>query len=330
MKAVNKVLGIGLLGFAVAVSVAFAPRPATAAYPDRPVRMIVPFPAGGGTDGVARLIGKSLSERLGQNVVVENRAGASGGIGMSHAKNAKADGYTLIFGADSNFTILALVRKKVDFDIKKDFEPISFVARIPYALMVHPSVKVKTMADLVTFAKANPGMFTVAVPGVGTGLHLTLAAINAKMGINLKQINYKGTRLATPDVVAGRVNMLILGVAGAGKLAKAGKLRPVAVTSADRSNVFPQIPTLMQAGVPDTAIDAWWGVMGPKGIPAPIVKRLESEFSAIMKNPKISGRLGKIGIVTVGGSADMLTKEIDSATRKFGVIVDGLGLRNSM
>ena len=302
---------------------------AAADFPTRPVRIIVPFNAGGGTDLVARLMARAMSETLGKNVIIENRPGATGQIGTEAVLRSKADGYTLLFGADANFSIGPIIRKAANWDTIRDFEPISKVATIGFALAAAPNFKVANIKEMVAYAKAHPGELTMALPGVGSSHHMVLELFMMKTGAKMKFIQYGGSKPAVTDTIGGHVNMTIVGVGAALKLLKAGKLTPVATTSMARSSKLPDVPTLKEQGV-DVDLEAWWGLVAPGGTPKAIVAKLEKHTMQAMKAASVTDRLNKVGIVPLGQPGSAVVDQIKADRKKFGAIADALGMRKTM
>jgi tripartite-type tricarboxylate transporter receptor subunit TctC len=270
-------------------------------YPTRPVRVIVPFSPGGAVDGPMRVIAQELSKRLGQQVVVENKPGAGATIGTEVVARALPDGYTLLLASQTN-AISASLYKSLPFDPIEDFAPISLIGREPGVLVVHPALPVKTLQEFVAYAKARPGKIDYASSGNGSGQHLFMAQLAAQTGMQLNHVPYRGSGQATTDVIAGVVPVSIPGTAGMVGHIKAGKLRALAVTGATRSPELPDVPTVMESGVPGYEAYVWMGLLAPKGTPAPIVDRLYRELTQVLATPEAKRYMASAGIEIVGSS----------------------------
>jgi tripartite-type tricarboxylate transporter receptor subunit TctC len=270
-------------------------------YPTRPVRVIVPFSPGGAVDGPMRVIAQELSKRLGQQVVVENKPGAGATIGTEVVARAAPDGYTLLLASQTN-AISASLYKSLPFDPIEDFTPISLIGREPGVLVVHPSLPVKTLQEFVAYAKARPGKVDYASSGNGSGQHLFMAQLAAQTGMQLNHVPYRGSGQATTDVIAGLVPVSIPGTAGMVGHIKAGKLRALAVTGATRSPQLPEVPTVIESGVPGYEAYVWMGLLAPKGTPAAIVDRLYRELTQVLAGPEAKAYMASAGIEIVGSS----------------------------
>ncbi len=255
-------------------------------YPLRPVRLVVPFSAGGAADVPGRILTPRLSEALGHQVVVDNRPGAGSTIGAELVARAPADGYTLLMISNTHFVSAALY-KKLAYDAVSDYAPVTQVTSAPNVIVVHPSLPVKTVKELMALAKANPGKIDYASSGNGSTQHLTGALFCKMAGINMTHIPYRGSGPVTADLLSGQVTVGFPGIAGMLQHIKAGKLRALAVTSAKRSPELPDLPTVAQAGVKDYDVTAWFGVAGPKGMPRDIVLKLHAELLRVLKNPEV-------------------------------------------
>ena len=283
-------------------------------YPSQPVRMIVGFPPGGTTDVICRFLAQELSIRLGRPVVVENRGGASGMIGADAVAKSAPDGYTLLFTSSTHATNLNLY-SKLPFDTIKDFTQISLVATTPYMLVVHPSVlQVTNVAELVAYLKQHPGVYNMSAGALGTAQHLGAELFKRVTGVDVLLVPYKGSGSALPDIVAGRLALAFENEAIIGPYVKSGALRALAVTSSERAAAFPNIPTMMEAGVKDFELIGWFGVLGPANMPPAIVKRLNAEISAALRDPEMRKHLAGLGATPRGGPPselnDLLTREI--------------------
>jgi tripartite-type tricarboxylate transporter receptor subunit TctC len=260
------------------------------AYPSRPVRFILPFPPGGGTDILGRLIAERLSANLGQPVVTENRGGAGGNVGAEAAAHSAPDGYTIVLVAPS-LAISPSLYSKLNYDPVKDFAPISLVATVPNVMITNPSVEAKTLQEFIALARSSPGQMNFGSGGSGTSNHLAGELFNIVTGAKLVHVPYKGVNLAMQDVLSGRVQLVFIGIPAALPHIKAGRLRALAVVAPQRSPALPEVPTSEEAGLKDFEVTTWYGVLAPAGTPRPIVTRLNSELGKIMHTPDMKERL---------------------------------------
>ena len=270
-------------------------------YPARSIRVIVPFSPGGAVDGPMRLIAQSLSERLGQQVIVENKPGAGGTIGSEMVAKAAADGYTLLLASQTN-AISATLYTKLAFDPIDDFVPIALIGREPGVVVVNPALPVTTLPQLIAYVKERPGQVDFASSGNGSGQHLFAALLASKTGMKMNHIPYKGSGQATTDLLSGIVAMSVPGKAGMVGHIKAGKLRALAVTGATRSPQLPDVPTVMESGVPNYEAYVWMGLLAPKGTPAAIVERLNREVIAALAEDEVKRYMATAGIEIVGST----------------------------
>jgi tripartite-type tricarboxylate transporter receptor subunit TctC len=268
-------------------------------YPARTIRVIVPFSPGGAVDGPMRLVAQGLGKRLGQSVVVENKPGAGATIGTDIVAKAPADGYTLLLASQTN-AISATLYAKLPFDPIEDFTPITLIGREPGVVVVNPAVPATTLAQFIAYVKERPGQVDFASSGNGSGQHLFAAMLASKTGMKMNHIPYKGSGQATTDLLAGVVAMAIPGTAGMVGHIKAGKLRALAVTGARRSPQLPDVPTVMESGVPDYEAYVWMGLLAPKGTPPAIIDRLQREVSAVLAEDEVRRYMAGAGIEIVG------------------------------
>ena len=274
---------------------------AQAGYPDKPVRLIVPFPPGGGTDLLGRVVGDKLSSTLGWTVVVENKAGAGGTLGLDAAAKAKPDGYTIVMGQTSNLSIAPSIMSGLPYDPVKNFAPVRLIASVPLAIVVGATSPIKSMADLVAAAKANPGKLLFASPGNATVAHLTGEYFQKVAGIKYTHVPYKGTAQALPDVISGRASFYVASIESATAQVKSGQLRAIAVTSLKRAPQWPDVPTVAESGFPGFEAITWFGIAVPNGTPAPIIARLDAEIAKVLDAPDVQERLN--GKTDVGPAA---------------------------
>ncbi len=290
------------LALVALVSCALSSAPARADdYPSRPVRVIVPFSPGGAVDGPMRLIAQELGKRLGQSVVVENRPGAGATIGTEAVAKAPADGYTLLLASQTN-AISATLYPKLSFDPIEDFAPITLIGREPGVVVVHPSLPVKTLQELIAYVKAHPGQVDYASSGNGSGQHLFAALLCSITGMKMNHIPYRGSGQATTDLVGGQVQVAIPGMAGMLGHIKSGKLRALAVTGATRAPQLPDVPTMSEAGVPGYEAYVWMGLLAPKGTPPAVIDRLQREVVAALATPEVRNYMAGASIESVGST----------------------------
>jgi tripartite-type tricarboxylate transporter receptor subunit TctC len=284
------------------LALAFAIAPAWAqTWPAKPVRFIVPFPPGGSTDVAARTVAEKLSRALGQQVVVDNRGGGGGAIGTVEAARSPADGYTLLFVADPVIT-LHLVVKNVQFDMQRDFAAITQVTTQPIAVAVHSSVPVKSVPELIAYAKANPGKLSFAHSGTGSGQHMSGELFKKMADIDIVHVPYKGGGPAVQDLVAGQVPMGVLGSTPLIPHHKSGRIRIIAFTSKDRFPPMPEIPTLHESGLAGFDTTQWLGILAPKGTPAEILSRVHVETAKALALPDVKERLAQAALQAVGST----------------------------
>jgi tripartite-type tricarboxylate transporter receptor subunit TctC len=289
------------------------------AYPSRPVRIIVGFSAGGGYDIVARLIGQSLSERFGQQFVIENRPGADGNIGTETVVHAPPDGYTLLLAASNN-AINTTLYDKLNFDFIRDIAPIASIIRGTLVLVVHPSFPAKTVPEFIAYAKANPGKLNMASAGIGSLDHLAGEMFKLMADVNMLHVPYRGESPALSDLLGGQVHVLFSGLAQAIEHIRAGRLRPLGLTTATRSEALPDIPTVSEF-VPGYDATGWMGIGAPKNTPAEIVDKLNREINASLTDPKMKARLAGLGATALTGSPANFGKVIADDTERWGKVV---------
>ncbi len=282
------------LVFAMAAAAMLAQPVCAQNYPNRPIRLVVPFSPGGAADVPGRILTQKMSEALGQQVVVDNRPGAGSTIGAEQVAKAPPDGYTLLTMSNTHFVSAALY-KKLAYDSLADYAPVTQVTSAPNIVVVHPSLPAKTIRELIALAKSKPGKIDYASSGNGSTQHLTGALFTKMAGIEMTHIPYRGSGPVTADLLGGQVMVAFPGIAGMLPHIKAGKLRALAVTSAKRSPELPQVPTVAEAGVKGYDVTAWFGVAGPKGMPRDIALRLHAELLRILKNPEVQKLLLSAG-----------------------------------
>ena len=283
---------------------------AAQAFPSKPIRLIVPFPAGGTADILARLLGEKMAESFGQSVVVENRAGAAGSLGATAAARSPADGYTLFMGTTGTQAINPAVNAKVGYDPLKDFTAVSNFAASPFVLVVHPSQPAKSVAELVDAAKAQPGKLTYASFGTGSSAHMTGEMFRVRAGIDIVHVPYKGAPPALTDLMGGHVGMMFTLLPSVLQHIKSGALRPLALAAERRDPALPEVRTFGEAGMPGFVSDSWYGILAPAGTPAPIVARLNGEIQRVLAMPDVKARLAAEGAEAVGNSPEQFDAQI--------------------
>ncbi|WP_430422203.1 Bug family tripartite tricarboxylate transporter substrate binding protein [Methylibium petroleiphilum] len=306
---------------AAALAVAMAGSSAMAqAWPNKPISLIVPFPAGGTTDVLARALGEKLAQSLGQPVIVENKPGAGATLGADFVAKARPDGYTLLMGA-VHHTIAPSVYKKLPYDFQKDFAPITTVALVPNVLVVNAATPAKNVAELVALAKAQPGKLTYGSNGNGTAQHLIGTQFENATGTEVIHIPYKGSGPLATDLLGGQITMSFDTVTPVLQHIKSGKLRALAVTTNKRSSALPDVPTLEEAGLKGFNIGTWFGVLAPVATPKDVVSRLNAEMVKVIQSPDFRKRMDEIGAEPIGNSTDQMGQQIKGETEKFAKLV---------
>ncbi len=290
------------------------------AWPSKPITLVVPFPPGGTTDVLARALGEKLSASLGQPVIVESKPGAGATLGADHVAKSKPDGYTLLVGA-VHHTIASSVYKKLPYDFQKDFAPITEIALVPNVLVINANTPARNVAELVALAKAQPGKLNYGSNGNGTAQHLIGTQFENMTGTELVHIPYKGSGPLTSDLLGGQITMSFDTITPVLPHIKAGKLRPLAVTTAKRSSALPDVPTLEEAGLKGFNIGTWFGVLAPAATPKDIVARLNTEMVKVIQSPEFRKRMDEIGAEPIGNSSDQMAQQIKIETDKFAKLV---------
>jgi tripartite-type tricarboxylate transporter receptor subunit TctC len=311
------------LYLAVGAVLAASPLAALAqgAYPTKPIRLVVAFPPGGSTDIVARLVGQKLSERVGQQVIIDNRGGAGGTIGTDIAAKATADGYTLTMGTTSTHVIAPAIFPTVKYDPIKDFDPITLVASTPYLLVLHPGVKAKTLKEFVALAKSQPGKLNYASAGAGTTTQIAMEMLKLAAGIDVVHVPYNGNGPAGTATLGGQVQALFGSMPAVLPFAKSGKLHPIAVGTAKRSTALPAVPTVAESGFPGFEVSLWLGFFAPKGTPAPILKKLHTELVAIATSPEMKEPFERNGADPMTTTPAELTKLMSAELDKYKKVI---------
>jgi tripartite-type tricarboxylate transporter receptor subunit TctC len=285
-------------------------------WPSKQVRFVVPFPPGGTTDILARVVGQNLGESFGQGFVIDNRGGAGGNIGAAEVAKAAPDGYTILMGTPGTQAINQYIYAKMPYNTEKDFAPVSFVARVPNVVVVHPGLGLKSIQDLVAHAKANPGKINSASPGPGSTGHLSLELFKTLAGVQIQHVPYKGSGPALNDLIGGQVQMTIDNLPSALPHIQAGRLTALGVTTEQKVAVLPEVPTVASV-VRGYEASSWFVVMAPAGTPEPIVRRLSAEIDKILKKPAVLERMKSLGADPVGGTPEQLAAHIASESKKW-------------
>ena len=304
------------------VSVSAWPNLAAAqTYPQQPVRLVVPFSPGGSTDTMARVIGQKLSERLGQQVVVENKPGASGTIGTTIVAQAAPDGYTLLAGTAGPLTFAPNLRSKLPYNAKKDFAPVSLAFSAPMVLGVHPSLPAKSLQEFVALANSKPGEIDYATVGPGSSQHLTMELLTGLAGVKMVPVHYKSSAPSLTDLLGGHVKTGFFGIIPALPHVATGKLRPLAVTTLRRSKALPDVPTVAESGFPGFETSQWFGVLAPAGTPQPIIAKLNAEIVAVLRLPDVEKKLNDQGAHVIGSTASEFTEHLTRETEKWANVI---------
>ena len=295
-------------------------------YPTKPVRYIVGYAAGGGTDIIARLIARKLSESMGQQVIIDNRPGAGGNIATEIAVHAPADGYTILMGNVGPMTVNPHLYK-LTFSLLRDLSPITQIAASHLLVVVHPSLQVSSLKDLIALAQREPGKLSYSSAGVGTSNHLAGALFSIEARVNIVHIPYKGAAPALTDLVAGRVQLSFQTLTSAGRIVQSGKLKALAVTSTKRSALFPDIPTATESGLDGFEVSAWYGMLVPVNTPRPVIDKINRATVEALKNKEIAERLSQQGAEPVGSTPEAFGKFMRSETEKWAKVVKISGMK---
>ncbi len=324
MKGSMKSILLGALGLALAAA-AGIPQARALDYPTRPVHVIVGYPAGGTTDILARLVGQYLSERLGQQFIIDNRSGAGNNIGTEAVVSAAPDGYTLLLVNPAN-AINATLYEKLPFNFVRDIAPVAGIIRVPNVMEVNPAVPAKTVAEFIAYTKANPGKVNMASSGNGTSIHVSGELFKMMAHVDMLHVPYRGSAPALTDLMGGQVQVLFDNMPSSIEYLKAGKLRPLAVTTATRSDALPDVPTVAET-VPGYEASAWFGLGAPKGTPAEIVDKLNAAVNAGLADPKLKARLADLGGTMLVGPPGDFGKLVAEETEKWAKVVKFSGAR---
>ena len=323
----NKALAaMALVVIATAGVLSAAPAQAQGTWPDKPLKLVVPYPAGGNADNTARLLATQLGQRLGQQVVVDNRPGGSGTIGAAAVAKAPADGYTLLLDATA-FTVNPSLFPKLPFDAAKDFAPISLVLQVPLLMVVPANSPFQSVADVAKAARARPGHLTYASAGNGGAQHLAGELFKQGQKVAITHIPYRGGAPALTDLIGGQVNLMFSATTASGPFVKSGKLRALAISSPRRVEGWESVPTVAESGVPGFQVSEWNGLFAPAGTPRPVLERLEAEARAIVASPEMKKRFAELGVQGVGSSAQEFSSFLKAETTKWAEVIRTSGIR---
>jgi len=295
-------------------------------YPTRSITIVVPFPAGGATDVVARIVAKGLSDRIGQSVVIDNRPGANGAIGSAFVAKAHADGYTLVMGGVNTHAMNDGLVKPRPYDSAKDFAPIALTAAIPIAFVVHPSLQVTSLGELVALARSRPGQLSYGSSGVGGPHHLAMELFKSAANIDLIHVPYKGGAPQLNDLIGGHILIGSIGLPPAFEHIKAGKLRALALTDAARSTLMPDLPTVAELGFPGFAVSYWMGLLAPANTPRDVIDRLHAETTAVVKAPSTREALAQQGAEIMTSSSDEFKTLVEQEIDKWSKVIQHAGI----
>jgi tripartite-type tricarboxylate transporter receptor subunit TctC len=331
MKRLSARTVLALMAGAISTSLFADPVPARAAaeslWPNRPIRLIVPFAAGSSSDTIARIVSQKLGERLGQPIVIENKVGAASMLGTEAVARAERDGYTLGLANTSTHAATVALGNAVTYDPVKDFTPVGMIAYSPFVLLVTPALEVNSVQDLIAAAKAKPGALNFASAGVGSMTHLAGALFASMAGVQLTHVPYRGTEQSVIDLMQGRIEILFGTIAPSLPQIRAGKLRALATTGDKRNGMLPDLPTLAESGLPGYEAGLWTAFVYPAGVSPTIVTRLNGEVNAVMQDPGVVAALAKQGVETDSGTPDMLEARIKSELAKWRGVVEKAGIK---
>lgn len=312
------------LGFAALFALLAGPAAAqadTSAFPTKPIRMVVTFPPGGSTDAVVRMLVPRLNEKLGQPVVVDNRPGAGGNVGLTMVAKAPGDGYTLGVGAAGGLSANVSLYPQMPFDPAKDLRPVAMLAAIPFVIVGHPSTNARTLREVIALAKAEPGKLSIGHGGNGTAMHLSTALLAQMADVKLVEVPYRGSGPAAMDAMAGQIPLAMVDLTSALQQIKAGKLVAYAVTSPKRLPMLPDVPTVSEAGLTGYDSTGWFGVVAPAGTPAPVIARLNAEINAALGDEQLRTSMRNLGVEPAPASADAFDRYIRDETTKWAGVI---------
>ncbi|QKV51670.1 Bug family tripartite tricarboxylate transporter substrate binding protein [Comamonas antarctica] len=313
--------------FLAALAAAAAPLAQAQNWPEQPIRWVVPYPPGGGTDVLARTVAEAMRPALGQSIVIENKPGASTNIGAQQVATARPDGYTIMSADNALLAYNEHLFSKLPFSPEKDFSYVGGISRFPLALVVHPDFPAKTLQEFLAYARANPGKVNYASPGNGSPHHLAMEMFKVRTRTFLTHIPYRGAAPAVADVMGGQVPCMFIDLAAGLPIIQSGKLRALAIGSAQRIASLPQLPTLAEAGVPNTEVFAFQGVLAPKSLPAPLVQRLNAELNKALASPAVVKRMQDFGMEALPGTPEQFRAMARAEARRWGEIIQQAGIK---
>ncbi|ARO31642.1 bordetella uptake domain-containing protein [Rhizobium sp. NXC14] len=305
----------------------FSSSAVAADFPDRPITMVVPFAAGGSTDVVARIVAQKMSEDLGQQVIVQNVAGAGGNLGAGNVARAEPDGYTILMGTVATHALNPLILKSTPYDPEKDFAPVSLLVVVPNVLVVNPELPAKTVQELVALLKAEPDRYSYASSGNGTPLHLSGELFKSMAGVSMQHIPYKGAGPALNDVIGNQVPIMFDNLPSSSSHIKAGTLRALAVTTAERAPSFPDVPTIAESGIPGYETYTWNALFAPANTPGEVVTRLNASANKALKDPAVAARMKEFSATIVGSTPEELSAHVKAELAKWGPVVKGANIQ---
>lgn len=321
MQKVNSIMRRQFLTLLALGGVLASAGAAAQSYPAKPVRLVVPFPAGGATDILARTISQRAAEKLGQQIVIDNRPGAGGTIGSDHVAKAAPDGYTLLIATGSTHSIGPIINSKIPYNVERDFAPVSYVARTSSVLVVPNSLPVKNLREFIALLKANPGKYNYGSSGNGTNSHLSGELFKAQAGVFMTHIPYRGTGLVFTDMVSGQVHMLIDNYVTAQPNIRDGKLRVLGVTSSQRLPFMPEVPTLDEQGLKGYDVSNWFGIYAPRGTPPEAIARVSAAFNQALLEPELQKRLATLGATPTGSTPQEMARVVAGDTAKWARLI---------
>ena len=297
------------------------------AWPVRPIRLVVTSPPGGANDTQARVLGAQVSDRLGQQIVIDNRGGASGMIAAEIVVKSAPDGYTLLMGTNSTFVVNPYLFPSVPYDTLRDFAPVAVTVTTPHVLLVHPSLPVKTVKDLIALAKAQPGRLNYASSGSGSAFHLGMELLKTVAGVNVVHVPFKGSALSANAMISGDVQMMLVGMPTGMPLAKSGRARLLGVATPARSALAPEVPTIAESGVPGFGYQSWFGVVAPAGTPQAVIQRLHGALAAPLKQADVRAKLAALGYEVIVASPQEMEKKIRADGKTWAKVIRDSGAR---
>ncbi|MEO7727045.1 MAG: tripartite tricarboxylate transporter substrate binding protein [Burkholderiales bacterium] len=306
---------------------AFAIAPAAAAYPDKPIRLIMPYPAGGSIDTAGRAVAQKLADAFGQQIVIDNRTGAGGIIGTETGAHAVPDGYTLVMGGTGTLALSPHLHRKLSYDPVRDFAPVTMLIASPYVIVVHPSVPANSVKELIALAKARPGQINYASGGTGSAPHFASEMFNAAAGVKLNHVPYKGSTPGVIDLIGGQVQVMFTGIPSVLANIKNNRLRAIGVTGKTRTAALPDVPTVIESGVPGYVVSPWFGLLVPAHTPPAIIATLHRETVKVLRAPALLERFATEGVDPVGDTPEHFAAYIKEEIVKWGKVVKDTGMR---